>query len=215
MELNAQLDKFGSVPFNHGALLALLEDYRRPNDKIAHMIAKGEIVQLRRGLYVLGQSRRRVPVSLPLIANLLFGPSCVSLDFAMSWHGLIPEKVVEITSVTPRRATRYDTSLGRFSYTHLPLNLYRIGLRMEKNPDGSTFLMAGPEKALCDKLASTRNLPVNSITSMQTFLLNDLRIEEESLTRMDKAIFFEYMACGYKKRQLTLLFKALEKIQCQ
>ena len=115
MNLPLRLQAFGNIPFTHGALLPLLPDYRRPNDKIADMLAKGTLMQLRRGLYVLGAEHRSAPLSLPLIANLLFGPSYVSLDFALSWHGLIPEGVVEVSPVTPLRARHYDTPVGRFS----------------------------------------------------------------------------------------------------
>jgi len=152
-----RLQSFGSVPFNHGALLPLLADYRRPNDKIAALLARGDLVQLRRGLYMLGAELRTTPVSLPLVANVLFGPSYVSLDFALSWHALIPEGVVEVSSVTPRRTREFATPLGRFSYSHLPPAVYAVGVRMESTPQGSHFLMASAEKALCDKLLLTRN----------------------------------------------------------
>src|SRR5450830_1140149 len=71
---------------------------------------------------------RAGPVSLPLVANVLFGPSYVSLDFALSWHALIPEGVVEVSSVTPRRTREFVTPVGRFSYTHLPLAVYGMGV---------------------------------------------------------------------------------------
>ncbi|PJC15132.1 MAG: hypothetical protein CO066_05120 [Comamonadaceae bacterium CG_4_9_14_0_8_um_filter_60_18] len=114
MNLMRQLEAFGSTPFTHGSLLPLLAEYRRPNDKIADMLAKGILVQLRRGLYVLGPEQRSVPLSLPLVANVLFGPSYVSLDFALAWHGLIPESVVEVSSVTPLRARQYNTPVAGF-----------------------------------------------------------------------------------------------------
>jgi hypothetical protein len=89
MILIRRLQVFGSVPLTQGALLPVLAVYERPNDKIADLLSKGMLVQLRRGLYVLGADHRSTPLSLPLVANLLFGPSSVSLDFALGWHGLI------------------------------------------------------------------------------------------------------------------------------
>ncbi len=215
MDFDQQLNNFGAVPFTHGSLLPMLDGYRRPNDKIAYLLASGDIVQLRRGLYVLGAARRGNSISLPLVANLLHGPSCVSLDFALSWHGLIPERVIEVSSVTPRRAYGYATPIGKFSYTHLPLALYRIGVQTMQNPDGSSFLIAGPEKALCDKVALTRNHPVFSVAAMQVFLLEDLRLDTDALRVMDKAIISECMASGYKQRQLTLLYKVIKALQCR
>ncbi|MBF7730491.1 type IV toxin-antitoxin system AbiEi family antitoxin domain-containing protein [Pseudomonas sp. N040] len=213
MRLIKQLQAFGSVPFTHGALLSYLGEYRRPNDKIARLLAAGDLVQLKKGLYVLGAEHRATPVSLPLVANLLYGPSCVSLDFALSWHGLIPEGVFQLSSVTPRRSRQYDTPLGVFSYAHIPAGLYGIGVQMEQNPDGSSFLLAGAEKALCDKLLLTRNLSAYTAAAMRSFLLEDLRMDIEDLARLDLTPVRHYLAAGYKPRQLQALCKLLESLQ--
>ncbi|PJC22325.1 MAG: hypothetical protein CO065_01555 [Comamonadaceae bacterium CG_4_9_14_0_8_um_filter_57_21] len=207
-----RLQSFGSVPFNHGALLPLLADYRRPNDKIAALLARGDLVQLRRGLYMLGAELRTTPVSLPLVANVLFGPSYVSLDFALSWHALIPEGVVEVSSVTPRRTREFATPLGRFSYSHLPPAVYAVGVRMESTPQGSHFLMASAEKALCDKLLLTRNLNAVSVASMQAYLLEDLRIDSAALAALDVRIIQQCLDAGHKPRQLAALLAALQSL---
>lgn len=214
MILSRQLQVFGSVPFTHGALLPLLADYKRPNDKIADLLSKGILVQLRRGLYVLGAGHRSAPLSLPLIANVMFGPSYVSLDFALSWHGLIPESVVEVSSVTPLRARHYTTALGRFSYTRLAASVYALGVQMVKNSDGSSFLIASPEKALCDKVLLTRNLRAFDVTTMQTYLLDDLRLDPELVASFDLSIFRQCLATGLKPRQMAALCQVMEKLQC-
>ena len=136
-----------SIPFNHSTLLSMLNDYRRPNDKISRMLSSGELIQVKRGLYLLGDKFRTEKVSQPLLANLLFGPSYVSLDFALAYYDLIPEMVFEVSSMTTGRARTFDTSLGRFIYIHSHASLYPIGLRIEKNSDESQFLIASPEKA--------------------------------------------------------------------
>lgn len=213
MNFERSLQAFGSVPFSHGALLPLLARYRRPNDKIAALLAGGDLVQLRRGLYLLGVEYRAAAVSLPLVANVLFGPSYVSLDFALAWHALIPEGVVEVSSVTPRRSRQYDTPIGRFSYTHLPAAWYGIGVRMEKNPEGLTFLMASPEKALCDKVLLTRNLQALSAASMRAYLLEDVRLDLDAVGTFDLGIFEQCLATGCKPRQMSALRKAVETLQ--
>lgn len=200
----------GNVPFNHGSLSPLLAKYKRPNDKISRWLATGELVQLRRGLYVLGESWREKPLSLPLLGNVLFGPSYVSLEFALGWHGLIPEGVVELTSVTTRRTRHFDTPLGLFSYTHLPLPLYGLDVRMETNPDGTSFLLAGPTQALCDKVVLTRRLQAVSAKSMRTFLLEDLRLESDAIGTLDTAVIQQCIASGYKSRQLQALCRCVE-----
>ena len=213
MVLVRNLQALGSVPFSHGALLPLLADYRRPNDKIAALLARGDLVQLRRGLYLLGTDLRTGPLSLPLVANVLFGPSYVSLDFALSWHALIPEGVVEVSSVTPRRTREFVTPVGRFSYTHLPLAVYGTGVRMEKTPEGASFLMASPEKALCDKVLLTRNLNAFNVTAMRAYLLEDLRMEPEALGALDTSIIKQCLEAGHKPRQLAALLKAVETMR--
>lgn len=213
MRLIKQLRAFGSIPFNHGALLSLLGGYRRPNDKIARLLAAGDLVQIKKGLYALGIEHRSTPVSLPLVANLLYGPSYVSLDFALSWHGLIPEGVYEVSSVTQRRARQYGTPLGAFSYTHTFAALYGIGVMMEGNPDGSYFLIASPEKALCDKILFTRNLDAGTAGAMRTFLEDDLRIDLDALAEMNPEPVRQCLAAGHKTRQLEALCKVLESLQ--
>jgi hypothetical protein len=147
------------------------------------------------------------------VANLLYGPSYVSLDFALSWHGLIPEGVYEVSSITPRRAKQYSTPLGQFSYTHTNAALYGIGVTMEENPDGSCFLIASAEKALCDKVSFTRNLPATSATAMRTYLEDDLRIDLDTLATMDTAPIRQCAVAGYKSRQLQALCKVVESLQ--
>lgn len=208
-----QLRTFGSIPFSHGALLSFLGEYRRPNDKIARLLAAGDLVQIKKGLYVLGSEHRAAPLSLPLVANVLYGPSYVSLDFALSWHGLIPEGVFEVSSVTPRRARQYDTALGAFSYTRTFAALYGIGVAMERNADGSCFLMASPEKALCDKILFTRNLDAGTPGAMRIFLEDDLRIDPEALAGMDLEPVRQCLAAGHKPRQLGALCKVLESLR--
>jgi hypothetical protein len=58
MSIFKQLRRFGSIPFNHGTLLACLGEYKRPNDKIARLLATGDLLQIKKGLYVVGTEHR-------------------------------------------------------------------------------------------------------------------------------------------------------------
>jgi hypothetical protein len=206
-----QLEQFGSVPFSHGTLLPLLADYQRPNDKIAQWLKRGDLVPLKRGLYVVGPAWRKGRLSLPLLANRLYGPSCVSLDYALFWHGLIPERVYEVTSVCMRRGRVFDNAVGRFSYLTVPKSLFPIGVRQETASERETFLIAGPEKALCDKVLLTRNLRVRSRVAMQSFLLEDLRLDEEALAQLDVSVVARYAESGHKRCQMQVLMQVLEE----
>lgn len=208
--MEKRLRTLGSVPFGHEVLLSLLADYRRPNDKIAELVARGVLLPIRRGLYVLGPEERESPVSLPLVANLLYGPSYVSLEFALSHHGMIPEGVFAVTSVTVKRSRMVNTPLGRFSYTHLPQPVYGIGIRTEQGGGGVSFLLASPEKALCDLVMLTRRLPLLSVPAMRAWLAEQLRLDLDLAQKLDRKVILACAAAGYKARHLRMLAKILE-----
>jgi hypothetical protein len=113
---NSLENQFAAVPLSRETLDEVLAGYRRPNDKVSEWMRTGALESLRRGLYLTGEPLRQAPACLPLVANHLYGPSCVSLDYALAWHGLIPEGVVEVTSVTPRPRRILQNARGRFIY---------------------------------------------------------------------------------------------------
>ena len=206
--MDATLARFGTVPFSHGALLPLLKDYRRPNDKIAEWLRQGVLLPLKRGHYMLGGAGRAP--SLPLVANHLYGPSCVSLEYALAWHGLIPERVHEITSVCTGRGRVIDNVLGRFSYTRLPADVYPCGNTQASASAQETFLIASPAKALCDKVLLTPGLRATSRAAMQRFLFEDLRLDAAALDNLDLDVIRTYAACGRKTAQLRVLLQCVE-----
>ena len=166
-KLEHQLRRFGGVQLPREVLDDVLAGYRRPNDKVSEWKRQGALEPLRRGLYLAGQPLRQGPACLPLLANHLYGPSCVSLDFALAWHGLIPEGVAEVSSVTPRPSRLLSNGIGRFSYHHLPLPYYAVGQELGQSRDGLSFLITSPAKALCDRLVLSRALPLLSPQAMQ------------------------------------------------
>lgn len=202
------LQHLGPVPFHHGALLPVLKDYRRPNDKIAEWLRQGVLVPVKRGLYIRGETGHAP--CLPLVANHLYGPSCVSLDYALAWHGLIPERVLEITSVCTGRGRVIDNALGRFSYTRLPMPVYPCGITQASASAQETFLIASPAKALCDKVLLTPRLRTTTRPAMQRFLFEDLRIDPGALHGLDLETVRAYVAGGRKTAQLRALLDSLE-----
>ena len=213
MRLEQKLRTFGGVPLTHGTLLSILDEYRSPNDKIVRMIDDGLLLPMKKGLYAVSPEITGIPISLPLAANLLYGPSYVSMEYALHHYGIIPERVVEITSMTTRRGKTYDLPVGRFSYTHSPLEFYSIGIDRVENPDQTGFLMASPEKALCDKLVFTRNVNIKSPKGLEELLLDDLRIDEDSLARFDMNVIDACIAAGIKSDMLQALLKLIDPLQ--
>lgn len=115
--------------------------------KIARMLESGELISLRRGLYA---SRRDLePHSL---AGAIYGPSYLSFETALAWHGMIPEGVTGILSATPKRAASFENAFGRFQYLAVPMSVYPIGVLRITDSD-LPFLIASPTKALIDRIA--------------------------------------------------------------
>ena len=105
---------------------------------------RGFILQLKRGLYVF-------PDALPpdvYIANKLYSPSYVSLEFALSYHSVIPETVYEITSVTTKATRRFETLGKTFSYRKIK-TLAFTGYEIQEQ-QGLSFNIADAEKAFVD-----------------------------------------------------------------
>jgi hypothetical protein len=132
---------------SHGQLKDALAAYGNPRMKISRMLAAGELIALRRGLYL--RDRAIEPLAL---ASAIYGPSYVSFESALAWHGLIPERVEEVTSATLRRPAQFETPVGRFGYRHVPSRVFAIGI--ERVEDSQfPWLLASPAKALCDAVA--------------------------------------------------------------
>jgi predicted transcriptional regulator of viral defense system len=196
--------------FDYQTLLGVLRDYGRPRDKISDLLRKGVIIRVKKGLYVLGDDYRRRPFSRELLANLVYGPSYVSLDTALQYHGLIPEHVEAVASVTTGRSRSFDTPVGRFTYRQIPLAAFPIGMsRVEETP-GTAFLVAAAEKALADKIFDERNIGAGSPGRMMDHLLNDLRLDRAGLMRLNPGLVRE-IAVGYRSRKLRILAEALDK----
>lgn len=107
------------------------------------------LIKLRRGVYLLNQNDRKINPSRNFIANQLYTPSYVSLESALSFYGLIPERVSDLTSVTTKKTMRLKNELGLFVYQHIKPEAFR-GFETQKDEAGLSFFIAEPEKALVD-----------------------------------------------------------------
>ncbi len=105
---------------------------------------------LRRGFYLLPPDLRKVEPSLEYMANLLVTPSYVSFERALALHGLIPERVGLVQSVTTARPAQFNTPVGDFEYRHVKHEWFMGYQEMNVNQDQA--LVATPEKALLDLL---------------------------------------------------------------
>ncbi|MBR6436312.1 MAG: hypothetical protein IKS45_07380, partial [Thermoguttaceae bacterium] len=102
--------------FDHLILEEALSSYGSVRGKINRLLANGEIIRVKKGIYVFPEYLRRDVLDVCVLANMIYGPSYVSADFALARYGLIPETVKVITSVTTGRSRTFSTPLGRFDY---------------------------------------------------------------------------------------------------
>jgi len=197
--------------FDYQALLAALNNYAHPRDKISDLIAKNVIIRVKKGLYIFGDSYRLKPYSREILANLIYGPSYVSLEYALSHHGLIPERVETITSITTRRSRDFDTPFGTFSYRMLKGPRYAVGAILE-TAGKTSFLVASPEKALADKVWTDKRFSGLRLSDYDAYLSDDLRIDREALSRFDYSRL-QVIATAYDSAKINNLVRYLKRLE--
>lgn len=145
----------GDLPLFRGSLL--LSGDRDPahvRRQLARWTAAGKVVQLRRNVYVLAAPWRRVEPHPFVVANELHGPSYVSLQSALAYHGMIPEAVPVTTSVTTARPADFRTVLGRYTFRHVRADAF-FGYSRARVLENQAALLADPAKALLDLIYLT------------------------------------------------------------
>ena len=209
MELLSKLLQNSLRPIPHHLLADYLSDYKRPNEKIHELLSKKILLPLARGLYLVNPDFSHQIADKILIANLLRGPSYVSLDYALARHGAIPERVDEITSVTTKTSKIIENAIGRFSYIHLPLPYYSFGIGSEKISGNQYALMATPEKALLDKVVCSPYLQLRSMKEAREYLTEDLRIDEHWLKQLRADRMERWLKNAHKINSLNNLLKVI------
>ena len=190
--------------FDYQTLQVCLSGYAHPRDKISDLLKKGAIIRIKKGLYIFGDDYRRRPYSREILANLIYGPSYISLDFALQHYGLIPERVEVLTSVTTGRSRKFFTPVGLFTYHKIPLKAFRMGMARVELDDERAFLMATPEKALADKLQAGRGLDIRAQRDVRDYMDNNLRIDPAVLGDLNPTAL-DAMALAYRSRKIRLL----------
>ncbi|MCP4575484.1 MAG: hypothetical protein GY846_04280 [Deltaproteobacteria bacterium] len=203
--------KISQEEFDYQTLLVCLKNYARPRDKITSLIKKGSIIRIKKGLYIFGEAYRRRPYSLEILANLIYGPSYISLDFALAYYGMIPERVEAMTSVTTGRSHSFATPVGLFTYRHISLKAFPIGMNRIEMDENLAFLVATPEKALADKLNADQNTGIQSGKGLVRYLTDDLRIDISTLKTLDAESLAE-MGRRYGSRKIRLLSELVRDV---
>lgn len=212
MDIQVALRALSNQPLTHQLLTGLLKDYKRPNDKILSLKSAGLIEPVKKGLYIAGKSLGAERPENALLANHILGPSYLSMESALAHYGLIPEKVFAVTSMTTKASRKFQTSIGRYTYTNLPLPYYAFGLATVSLSKDQQAIMAIPEKALCDKIATTAGITLRSQSSARDYVFGNLRMEEEDLAKFDLDAILSWLENAPKRESLEMLIKMIEKI---
>ena len=179
-------------------------DYSNPLDKIKRDTDSGILFRLTRGIY---ETDGRVEPCF--LASSILSPSYLSFDWALSYYGLIPEKVFSITSASLniRKNKTFINKFGRYEYSDIPSSAFSEGLTYLENGDYIAKI-ATKEKAICDSLSKWR--VVNSVKSLKELLFVDKRIDEKEFSTCDFVLMMR-LASLYKKTNLDMLIKLIRK----
>ena len=203
----------GREEIDYSFLTAALKDYAKPRQKISLWIKTGGLIRVKKGLYIFGREVAQRPYSKELLANLIYGPSAISLSYALAHYGLIPERVETVTSITNNRNKQQQTPTGLFTYRYLSGVRYQVGIQLVPLDNTQSYLMAIPEKALCDYIYFTSaSVKISTLQDMEAFLFEDLRIDETIMAELSLTAIKE-IASTYKSDGVDLFRQYLTTVR--
>lgn len=178
--------------------------YANPQDKIRRDVASGALYRINRAVY-----ETEADTEPYLLAASILSPSYLSFDYALSFYGLIPEKVVPITSASlnVRKNKTFVNRFGRYEFSDIPAGAFSEGLTYVGSGDYMVKI-ATKEKAICDSLYKWKT--VNSVKQLKELLFLDKRIEEEEFASCDFALMIR-LAKLYHRTNHDLLIRLIRK----
>jgi predicted transcriptional regulator of viral defense system len=176
--------------------------------QLARWVKSGRIIRLRRGLYVLAPPYRKVEPHPFVVANSLRKNSYVSLQSALAHHGLIPEYVPMVTSVTTARPEQLRTELGAYTFKHIRREFF-FGYRSVELSLNQRAFLATPEKALLDLVYLTpgaqaeeyvRGLRLQNVETIDSTVLSEFarRMGKPKLARAARRVIGILDERGYE-----------------
>lgn len=131
-------------------LIGLLSGYKNPRKKIHDLVVGGFLKPIRQGIYLVNQDIGLRPYSKEMMSNLMYGPSYISLETALSHYGFIPERVSSTTAICLGRGRTFKTDVGTFEFHHVDKKIYSQGVQLLEISESSYCQYATPEKAILD-----------------------------------------------------------------
>lgn len=204
------LIQFAGVPVTGAEIKTCFPNLASPEKKIQALERSGELIRLKRNLFIVSKHLTGKETDARLCANHLYGPSYVSLQWALRQYGMIPEQVFLMTSVTTKRSRSFKTPIGNFSYMQVPPAYFPIGVE-SKEEGGLRFLMASREKALCDTILQDNFVPRQSMKALAVYLEEDMRLDMDVLSELDTGIIEQCSRAGRKSQIFTNLIKLIRR----
>ena len=208
--MDRQLNKIGTIPVTTSIIESLYPELKSANKKVTWLEKQGLIIRLKRGLYVVNPEYSGKTLSSELIANHLYTPSYISMSTALRYYGLIPEAVYVHQSMTVKHSRNFQTPVGSYEYKYISREAFSIGVRSMHKGDYA-FLIASPEKALCDLIANSSKVILRYMKDVETYLEQDIRMDMDEFYNMDATIFEDYINVGKKADSISTLLKFLRR----
>lgn len=155
------------------------KDYADINGKIKRDINNYIIFPIVKGIYETNKDTDGY-----LLSSYIYGPSYLSFEYALSYHNMIPERVVVYTNATfnKRKSKTYKNRFGIFTYKDIPKKAFPYFVRAYER-DTYSYFIASPEKALCDLLYKKK--PVKSIRELKLLLFEDIRLNKDGFKQLN------------------------------
>lgn len=178
--------------------------------RIALHQRRGEIIPLRRNLYLCSPES----YSREVIANRLLAPSYVSYETVLSACGIIPERVYVVRSSCLARSRFFDNATGRYEYICVPREYYPEGVTINRTSDGLAYLVAQPEKAICDLILATSRLRLQSVKSVREYLECYLRVDMDAVAAWNADLVHALAELTSKKKNDLLNLERFLRHEC-
>lgn len=172
-------------------------------NNITRWIKKGYLIRLRQGYYTFSEYKNNID-AIYYFANRIYLPSYISLHTALSYYEMIPESIIQITSVSTLKTIDFTNEMGQFSYKSIKKSLF-TGFEFKKTGDDRTIQFACPEKALFDLFYFYSFY--NSEKEIE-----DLRLNEDFLQNDFNYSLFQEYAILSKNKSLQKKVKKLKKV---
>ena len=170
----------------------------------------GELVRVKRGIYVLANKFRDNPVHPFALAQQLLPGSYISAESALSYHGWIPEAVRSVLSITAKgKSVSYEhDSLGKFEFRCMSVKPgYFLQAVTRHELQHQVALIAEPMRALLD-LVYLRKLPWQGLD----YLLDGLRIDDQAIKAVSSLSITKLLDVYKGKREKMFIEELLRML---